>query len=178
MTHPEIPPGAPGSHGSPGPHDGPTSDARPGSHGSRDPELAAILPQTTGPSGQFRHRQHINLAFYAVRRYGMPDAVGVICGWIRQIAAYERAPQKYHYTVSRAWVEAVAYHVAEDPGCDDFEDFAARNPALLDKRLLSRHYLSSTLASVAARSGWVEPDLAPFPWSATGPLRAARPADR
>jgi hypothetical protein len=142
------------------------SDAAHGEHGARDPELAAILPRITGPGGQFRHRQHINLAFYAVRRYGMPGAVGMICGWIRQIAAYERAPQKYHHTVSRAWVELVAYHVAAYPDCADFEAFADRNPALLDKRLLGRHYRSSTLAAEPARRGWVEPDLLPFPWLA------------
>lgn len=139
-----------------------------GHHGAQDPELAEILPGITGPGGRFGHRQHINLAFYAVRRYGTPDAVGMICGWIRQIAAYERAPQKYHHTVSRAWVELVAYHVAADPGCTDFEVFADRNPALLDKRLLGRHYRSSTLAAGAARHDWVEPDLQPFPWSAQG----------
>ncbi|MGD0062641.1 MAG: hypothetical protein ABSB76_04265 [Streptosporangiaceae bacterium] len=134
-----------------------------GAHGSPDAELAAILPAITGPSGQFRHRQHINLAFLAVRRYGMPDATGKICTWIRQIAAYERAPQKYHYTVSRAWVELVAHHLAEDAECADFEAFAARYPALLDKRLLSQHYRSATLAAEPARHGWVEPDLRPFP---------------
>jgi hypothetical protein len=137
-------------------------------HGAHDPELAAILPGITGPGGQFRHRQHINLAFYAVRRYGMPDAVGAICGWIRQIAGYERAPQKYHHTVSRAWVELVAHHVAADPDCADFDLFADRNPALLDKRLLGRHYRSSTLAAAPARRGWVEPDLLPFPWRDEG----------
>jgi len=146
---------AAGRHDSPGP-DAPW-------HGPQDPELAAILPQITGPGGQFRHRQHINLAFYAVRRYGMPDAVCAICGWIRQIAGSERAPQKYHHTVSRAWVELVAHHVAADPGGADFDVFAERNPALLDKRLLGRHYRSSTLAEAAARRGWVEPDLLPFP---------------
>ena len=135
-------------------------------HGVQDPELGVVLPGITGPGLQFRHRQHINLAFYAVRRYGMPDAVGAICGWIRQIAAYERAPQKYHYTVSRAWVELVARHVAADPDCAEFDVFATRNPALLDKRLLVRHYRSSTLAAGSARRGWVEPDLLPFPWLA------------
>ena len=141
----------------------------PGPHGSPDPELAAILPVITGPAGQFRHRQHINLAFLAVQRYGMPEAVGKICTWIRHMAAYERAPQKYHHTVSRAWVEIVAHHVGTDPDspdCGDFDLFAKRNPALLDKRLLSRHYRSATLASGPARDGWVEPDLLPFPWSA------------
>jgi len=135
-------------------HDGP---------GPADPELAAMLAAVTGPGGEFRHRQHIHLAFLAVRRYGMPEATGRICTWIRGIAAYQRAPQKYHRTVSQAWVELVAHHVAAEPDCADFEDFARRNPALLDKRLLSRHYRSSTLAAVAARHGWVEPDLLPFP---------------
>jgi hypothetical protein len=128
-----------------------------------DADLAALLPEITGPSGQFRHRQHIHLAFLAVRRYGMPEATTRICGWIRRIAAYERAPQKYHHTISRAWVEIVAHHVGDDPGCADFGTFADRHPALLDKRLLARHYRSSTLAAAPARSGWVEPDLLPFP---------------
>lgn len=133
-----------------------------GAHGSPDAELAAILPGITGPSGQFRHRQHINLAFLAVRRYGMPEATARICGWIQRIAAYEQAPQKYHHTVSRAWVEIVAHHLEADPDGTDFDAFIARNPALLNKRLLGRHYRSSTLAAGPARRGWVEPDLLPF----------------
>jgi hypothetical protein len=135
-------------------------------HGATDPDLAAILPGIVGPDGAFRHRQHINLAFLAVRRYGMPEAVERVCAWIRQITVYERAPQKYHHTVSRAWVELVAHHVAADPACTRFDAFAQHHPALLDKRLLSRHYRSSTLAAEAARHGWAEPDVTPFPWAA------------
>jgi hypothetical protein len=134
-------------------------------HQQHDPEFAAILPAITGPAGEFGHREHICLAFCAVRRYGMPDAVGKVCAWIRQLAAYQRAPQKYHHTVSRAWMEIVAHHVAADPGCADFGVFADRYPALLDKRLLGRHYRSATLASARARHDWVEPDLLPFPWA-------------
>lgn len=130
-----------------------------------DPEIAAVLPAITGPGGEFRHRQHIHLAFWAVRRFGMPEAAVRVCDMIRHIAAYQRAPQKYHETVSRAWMELVAHHVATDPDCADFGSFAGRNPALLDKRLLSRHYRSATLASPPARGGWVEPDLVPFPWT-------------
>jgi hypothetical protein len=92
--------------------------------------------------------------------------------WIQGIAAHERAPQKYHHTVSRAWVEVVAHHVDADPDCADFGTFAARHPALLDKRLLTRHYRSSTLAAAPARRGWVEPDLLPFPWSPAQDSRA------
>src|SRR5919201_5220420 len=112
-----------------------------------DTELAALLRDVTGPGGAFRHRQHVNLAFVAVRRYGMPGAIDKVCGWIRQVAAYEHAPQKYHHTVSRAWVELVAHHVAGEPDATPFDACVRRHPALIDKRLLSRHYRSSTLAA-------------------------------
>jgi hypothetical protein len=61
----------------------------------------------------------------------------------------------------------VAHHLAAGPDRADFDAFADANPALLDKRLLSRHYRSSTLASGPARRAWVEPDLLPFPWPAS-----------
>jgi hypothetical protein len=128
-----------------------------------DQELAAILPAIVGPAGEFRHRQHIHLAFWAVRRYGMPAATEKICDWIQQIATYQRAPQKYHCTISRAWMELVAHHVDGDQDCADFDTFARRNPGLLDKRLLRQHYRATTLASAAARRHWVEPDLLPLP---------------
>ena len=60
-------------------------------------------------------------------------------------------------------LKAALNHVAADPDCAEFDAFADRNPALLDKRLLSRHYLSSTLAAGPAHRSWVEPDLLPFP---------------
>jgi hypothetical protein len=138
-------------------------------HHNDDPEFAAVMPAIAGPAGEFGHREHISLAFWAVRRYGMPDATGRMCAWIQQLAAYQRAPQKYNHTVSRAWMEIVAHHVATDPDCADFRVFAGRNPTLLDKRLLSRHYRSVTLASAQARRDWVEPDLAALPWYGPAP---------
>ena len=133
-----------------------------------DPSLSAVLPGIVGESGRFGHRQHIHLAYHATRTYGMPEAIDRMCGWIRTIAEYERAPQKYHRTVSQAWMRLVGHHAAQVPADCDFDAFVAAFPQLLDKRLLSRHYRSSTLASAAARSGWVEPDLAPFPGTGEG----------
>ncbi|WP_051969397.1 hypothetical protein [Kitasatospora azatica] len=83
------------------------------------------------------------------------------------LTRYAGAPQKYHATVSRARVELVGHHAAE-PGGDDFTAFAERHHDLLDKRLLSRFYHSATLAFAQARTDWVEPDLAPFPWREAG----------
>ena len=127
-------------------------------------ELAAILAEIVPPGGRFGHREHIHLAYIAVRRYGPAKAAEVVAGWIRQLAAYQRAPQKFHTTVTRAWVEIVAHHMAAGPPAPDFATFADRYPPLLDKKLLTRHYSSRVLASPAAKTGWREPDLARFPW--------------
>jgi hypothetical protein len=133
--------------------------------GTMPPELAEVLAEVTPGGTPFRHRQHIHLAWVAVQRYGARRAPGVVAGWIRYVAAYERAPQKFNATMTRAWTELVAHHVSDGPAAAGFAVFAAANPGLLDKRLLSRHYSARALASAAARSGWVEPDLAAFPWA-------------
>jgi hypothetical protein len=78
-------------------------------------------------------------------------------GAVRRIAA-----EVSRYGQPR-WVELVAYHAAEFAG-GNFDTFADHHPALLDKRLLTRFYRSSTLADARAKAGWVEPDLASFPW--------------
>jgi hypothetical protein len=125
-------------------------------------ELAEILHEIVPPDQGFRHRQHVHLAFITARRYGTARAPGVITDWIRQLTAH--TPQKFNATVTRAWTEIVGYHITADPTITDFGAFAERYPALLDKRLLTRHYSAAALASPQARTGWVEPDRTPFPW--------------
>lgn len=128
-----------------------------------------LMREVMAGSARFGHRQHVHLTWLAVRRYGPASAITLVSEGIQQTARYAGAPQKYHATVSRAWVELVGHHAVQpSPEENDFASFIGRNPALLDKRLLARFYRSSTLASQQARSGWVEPDLAPFPWLAAG----------
>jgi hypothetical protein len=128
-------------------------------------EFSELLGQVVGPEHRFGHRQHVQLTWLAVRRHGTTAAIELISDGIRQTTRYAGKPRKYHATVSRAWVELVGHH-ANASTTADFDTFAEQNPALLDKRLLTRFYRSATLAGAAARSGWVEPDLAPFPWPA------------
>jgi hypothetical protein len=129
-------------------------------------ELTEIMTEVLPPDGAFRHRQHVHLAFIAARRYGYAQAAPMMSRWIRHIAAYQRAPQKYHATVTVAWSEIVAHYAAAAPSITSFAEFAERYPDLLDKRLLRRHYTSARLAAPAAKAGWVPPDLAAFPWLA------------
>ncbi len=122
-----------------------------------------LLAEVMANAQRFGHREHVHLTWLAVRRIGVPAAVGLVSEGIQHTARYERVPQKYHATMSRAWVELVGHHAAED-GEGTFTAFADHHPALLDKRLLTRFYRPATLASPQAKTGWVEPDHAPFPW--------------
>ena len=122
-----------------------------------------LMAQVMAIAPRFGHRQHVHLTWLAVRRYGTTAAVDLISDGIRRTARYAGMPRKYHATVSRAWVELIGHHAAETDTAD-FDAFAAHHTALLDKRLLTRFYRSTTLAGDTARIGWVEPDLAPFPW--------------
>ena len=151
----------------------PASAPRPGHGGGPAAELAGVLAEVAPAGARFGHREHIHLAFLAVQRYGPVRAPEVVAGWLREIAARHGAPQKFHATLTRAWAGLVAHHAADCPPGTRFAAFAEHHPALLDKELLSRHYSPGLLASPAARAGWADPDLAPFPW----PVRAAGPRD-
>jgi hypothetical protein len=126
-----------------------------------------LLDEVTRSGDRFGHRQHLHLAWLAVRRYEPAAAVALVSEGIRQTARYAGVPQKYNETVSRAWVEAVAYHGTQRPDLIDFDDFVVAFPGLLDKRLLATHYRPATVADPAARRAFIAPDLVPFP----GPTR-------
>ena len=125
-------------------------------------ELAAVMAEITDGGQRFGHRQHIQLAFIAGRRHGAAAVSDLMPAWIRQIAAAHGAPHKYHETITVAWARLVAHHLAADPEVTDFDEFADRYPALLDKTLLGRHYTPGVLGSAVARTAWVAPDLRPF----------------
>lgn len=129
--------------------------------------FAELMTEAMASAERFGHRQHVHLTWLAVRRYGTDAAIRVISEGIQRTARYAGAPQKYNATVSRAWVELVGHH-ANEADIADFGSFADQHPALFDKRLLTRFYRPSTLASDPARTGWVQPDLSPFPWQHPG----------
>src|SRR5690606_15633479 len=71
--------------------------------------------------------------------------------------------QKYHETLTRAWILAVRHFMQSTSAVDSFDDFAARNPAMLEPQIMMTHYSHARLASGEARSNFSEPDLDPIP---------------
>jgi hypothetical protein len=124
--------------------------------------VEAPISDLLGPSGEFGHREHIRLAWRELREHDQDVALGRIETAIRHVAAAHGAPDKYHRTITEAWVVLVAHHLGEAPVLG-FDEFVERYPGLLDRGLLGRHFSRELLAAPPAREGSVAPDLRPLP---------------
>jgi hypothetical protein len=110
----------------------------------------------------FGHRDHIRLAWGQLRDHEPDEALERVEATIRQVAEAHGEPAKFHRTITAAWMALVEYHRSEAPELE-FDAFLDRFPALLDRRLLDRHFSPELIASGAARERTLAPDLRPLP---------------
>jgi hypothetical protein len=110
----------------------------------------------------FGHRDHLRVAFAYARRGGVEHAVARAREGLRRFTAAHGQGARYHDTLTTAWARVVGHHALEARD-DDFDAFLAAHPRLLERDLLSAHYSRERLFSVAARDGFVEPDLLALP---------------
>ena len=111
----------------------------------------------------FHHGDHIRAAWLYIRHLGKTEATARLSEGIRRFAAHHGNPQKYHHTMTVAWVRLIAAARRQTPDLARFEAFVAAHPYLLDTRALSKYYSASRLGSAAARAAWMEPDLQMLP---------------
>ncbi len=129
-----------------------------------------ILQGILDARGGFGHREHLELAWSYLRLYSFDQAAQGMVAAIRHVAALHGADRKYHETMTRAWLHFVAVHV-ERWGASSFEEFLARNPDLLDSKLIGHFYSRELLNSQRARAAWTSPDLRPLPALAASSTR-------
>jgi len=106
---------------------------------------------------RFRHADHVRLAWIYVTTLGLHEAEQRFCNGLRRLAAYLGVPEKFHLTMTLAWIRAVAGRVEPDQR-QTFEGWFAANPELFDRSFLHNYYSESCLASAQAHAHWVEPN--------------------
>jgi hypothetical protein len=111
---------------------------------------------------KFHHADHIRLAWLCVQRYGASGSEVKLLDGIRKFAARAGAPRKFHYTITIAWTRLVAAAQNSSPAANNFSEWVELHPELLKRNLLAKYYSPARLQTEEARSGWVEPDLAPL----------------
>jgi len=126
-------------------------------------DLARGIEDCTLPNPAFSHREHVQLTVYYLRTFGFPGAEAVMLRSLRRFAASLGHGQKFHHTMSSAWVRLVGAALEGERDAHSFEAFLENNPELADKTLPLRYFSREWLFGDEARKGWVEPDIQALP---------------
>ncbi len=114
----------------------------------------------TLPASQFRHRDHIRLAWIYLRLYPVPAALARVVEGIKRFAAAQGAPGMYHETITYAFLFLINERMEHVGREAPWETFEANNADLITGGLgiLQAYYQAETLASNRARAIFVMPD--------------------
>ena len=131
--------------------------------------LAASFEIAAIPATEWTHHAHLIIGTWHVARFGAEAALDRMRAGIRRLNAahgtVDSDSRGYHETITRAYVRLLAAFLATRAAGEPLAQAVAALLAgpLAARDVLARHYSKPLLFSVAARRGWVEPDLAPLP---------------
>ena len=105
----------------------------------------------------FRHQDHIQVAYEMLEKYDFVDACARYASTIRAMAESVGVPEKYNATITFAFMSLIAERKTETVS-GNLDTFLVANPDLLDKNILKRWYTDERLTSTAARGQFLLPD--------------------
>ena len=123
-----------------------------------DEELIAGFEDASLPA--FPHADHVRLTILYLSRYGREQAERKLFDGLQRFAAAKGVPEKFHVTMTIAWLDLVDAARRRLPEVRDPAALIAAYPELLDRDALLRFYTRERLMSDEARQKWVAPDLA------------------
>ena len=109
-------------------------------------------------TSEFRHADHLRLAWLHLAREPFETALVRVRSGIQAFAKYHGLTGLYHETITAAWVQLLATHDE-----NSFEEFLTVNESRLSSNLLHRFWTPEVLASPEARNSWVPPDRQELP---------------
>ena len=120
-----------------------------------DEELIAGFESAELPPESFSHVEHVRAAWWYLERYPFPDALGRFCDAIRRFAAAKGKAERYHETITVAYMLLIAERLDDIRGAT-WTEFADRNGDLLRTQAVdSRPLLQRRDACVRPRSAGV-----------------------
>ena len=144
-----------------------------GSETLGDNEFVSQFESCRLPKDQWKHGDHLRLGWCYVRRFGSAEAEERMVRALRAYAATLGVANKYHETMTRAWLRLVAVADVVMPANASLEAVLIEHLWLLNKQRLNVFYSSERLAS--GRIVWTEPDLRRLP---CGQWCCRRPEER
>ena len=105
---------------------------------------------------QFPHRAHVEVSYQLLEHHPFPEALLHLARGLRRLAAKAGKPEVYHETITAAFLALIAERRLRGEYAG-WEDFAERNPDLLEKECLRSWYEPELLQSNIARETFVLP---------------------
>jgi hypothetical protein len=128
-----------------------------------DTEFLYAFHNRSLPSGEFRHRGHLRLAWLVLSHYQQSEAASTMAREIRRFATEQGGAGRYHETMTRFWTLMVNHARENAQEVESIDELIEKFPFLLDKNLPYRHWTSESFNSQEARTSWVPPDILPLP---------------
>ena len=132
-----------------------------------DADLLQAFESCRLTPANFRHREHLRVAYLYLTRYPFEQAHAHFEAGVQRLLARLGAPAShYHATITQAWFLAVHHFLRREGAKETSEEFLAASCAasrLLDQQVMLTHYSAERLFSDTARAGFIEPDLDPIP---------------
>jgi hypothetical protein len=128
-----------------------------------DAEFARAFERGEVAPADFDHTAHMRVAWVYLRESASVEtALARMRGAIQRFASAAGQSDKYHETITIAWIVLLA-DARDHHGIDrEMQDVLRAHPSLADKDLLLRYYSRDRLFGARARREWMEPDVAPL----------------
>jgi hypothetical protein len=123
-------------------------------------ELIRQFEDGATDAASFHHAEHVRLAFEYLGRYSALAALERFSDALKRFAAAQGKAQRYHETITWAYLLLIRERIARAGRSQTWEEFAERNPDLLIWKggVLATLYRQGTLDSELARQTFILPD--------------------
>lgn len=121
------------------------------------------------PRSEWRHRAHLKVAYLYLGMFSFDEAVVRMRAGIQAYNAsqgiVDTPTSGYHETITLAWLRILDTTVREYGRAASADEFLDAHPQLGGQKILRLFYSRELMMSAAAKSTFVEPDVAPLPIS-------------
>ncbi len=122
-------------------------------------KLLQLRAGTLDPK-DFTHADHVGVTYETLARHDYVEAVSIISGGIRNLAAAAGDTSKFNATITVAFISLIAERMQTSVH-EGAADFLRRNADLTGPAVLARWYSRERMTSPMARSIALLPDRAP-----------------
>ncbi len=122
-----------------------------------DRDFVDALETCTLPESGFTHSTHIRATYIYLREHDFAQALARMSASIRRYATHLGKPDRYHETITVAYLTLIRQHLYERGDGGGWEGLAAANPELFERELLLGFFPRAQLESELARRIFVLP---------------------